>query len=338
MLTEAEITRLAQHLVNHLGAKHIHVSSIRRFHGGASRETYGLDIEVDGTPQGIIVRRDPVASLINTERALEFAAYASFEGGDVPVPKVICLVEDPSVIGAPFFVMERIDGGKAESAFDMAAYGDLRASIGKEFFTLLGRIGARDAASSPLADVTGLPAPDECWRQEIDYWESVLDKDELEPHPIARAAIRWLHRTPPPPAERLSVVHGDYRNGNVMHDGEGQIIAVLDWEMAHIGDAHEDLAWALDPMWNLQDPSRAAGLIPRDQAIRLWERESGLRFDAATFRWWEMFATVKGLVIWISAAKAFVDGSNSDPILAFSGIYPLARANALLAERLGGAS
>ena len=62
MLTHEEIARLAQHLVGVLAAKHIHVSGIRRFHGGASRETYGLDVEIDGQAQGLIVRRDPVAS------------------------------------------------------------------------------------------------------------------------------------------------------------------------------------------------------------------------------------------------------------------------------------
>ena len=336
MLTHEEITRLAQHLVGVLAAKHIHVSGIRRFHGGASRETYGLDVEIDGQAQGLIVRRDPVASLIETERALEYAAYASFADCAVPVPRVICLVEDTDILGSPFFVMERIDGGKAESAFDTTAYGDHRAAIGEQFFTLLGQIAARDAASSPLATVTGLPVPEDCWKLEIDHWEQVLDKDAVEPHPIARAAIRWLRRTPPPPPQRLSIVHGDYRNGNVMHDGNGAINAVLDWEMSHIGDAHEDLAWALDPMWNLQDPSRAAGLMPREQAIALWERESGLTFDPVAFAWWEMFATVKGLVIWVSAARSFVDGKNDDPILAFSGLYPLTRANLLLVERLGG--
>lgn len=339
MLTEEEVRRVAQHIVDHLGAKHIHVTGLRRFHGGASRETYGLDATIDGTARGLIVRRDPPDSLIETERALEFAAYSSFAHSDVPVPEAICLVEDSAIIGAPFFVMERIDGGKAESAFDPAAYGDTRAAIGRQFFSFLGRIGKRDAETSPLASVTGVPEAAECWKLELDHWESVLDKQELEPQPIGRAAIRWLRRNPPPPPKRLSIVHGDYRNGNVLHDERGTLIAVLDWEMAHLGDAHEDLAWALDPMWNLQDPEgRAAGLIPRDEAIALWESESGIAFDPKIFRWWEMFATVKGLAIWVSAARAFSDGANADPVLAFSGLYPMARANALLAERLGGAS
>ena len=65
----------------------------------------------------------------------------------------------------------------------------------------------------------------------------MIDEDELTPQPIARAAIRWLRRSPPPHPRRLSVVHGDYRTGNFLFDAEGRIRAILDWEMCHLGDA-----------------------------------------------------------------------------------------------------
>jgi aminoglycoside phosphotransferase (APT) family kinase protein len=337
MLNQEEIERLARFLLPVLGASHIHVTHVRRFHGGASRETYGLDLTADGKPLGLIVRRDPADSLIDTERSLEFAAYRSFEQSSLPVPKALCLCEDPAVIGSPFFVMERIDGGQAESAFNAEAYGEHRTTIGQQFFTHLGSIASVDAASSPLAKVVPMPDAATVAKAQLDHWEAIIAADAMEPQPIVAAAIRWLKRTMPPPPQRLAIVHGDYRNGNVLHDTQGKIIAVLDWEMAHIGDAHEDLAWALDPMWNLQDTSgRAAGLIPLPDAIALWETASGLRLDVEAFRWWEMFATVKGIGIWLSAARAFVSGSNDDPILGLSGIFPLAKANLTLANRMGG--
>ncbi len=339
MLTPDEIERLARYLLPVLGADHIHVTGGRRFHGGASRETYGLDLTADGKAMGLIVRRDPADSLIDTERALEYAAYQSFDGSSVPVPKAIGLCEDVSVLGSPFFVMERIDGGQAESAFNAEAYGDHRAAIGQQFFTHLGSIAAHELDACALVAITGLPDPARVAKTQLDHWEAVIAADAMEPQPIVAAAIRWLKRTPAPIPQRLSIVHGDYRNGNVLHDSKGKIISVLDWEMAHIGDAHEDLAWAMDPMWNLQDADgRAAGLIPVAQAIALWEATSGIAFDADAFAWWEMFATVKGVGIWLSAAKAFVSGKNDDPILGFSGIFPLAKANLTLATRLGSRS
>ena len=336
MLTHEEIERLARFLLSVLGADHIHVTGVRRFHGGASQETYSLDLKADGTAHGLIMRRGHTDSLIDTDQCVEFAAYQSFEASSVPVPKALCQCKDTTILGSPFFVMERIDGGQAESAFNAEAYGDRRLEIGRQFFTHLGSIVAHDAVHSPLAMVTGLPDAATVAKAQLDHWEAIITDAAMEPQPIVAAAIRWLKRTAPPVPLRLSIVHGDYRNGNVLHDTRGQIIAVLDWEMAHIGDAHEDLAWALDPMWNLQDhEGRAAGLIPVPEAIALWEAASGVTFDEGAFRWWEMFATVKGIGIWLSAAKAFVSGKNDDPILGFSGIFPLAKANLTLAQRLG---
>src|SRR4029078_9075954 len=108
-------------------------------------------------------------------------------------------------------------------------------------------------------------------------WEKVIDEDELEPQPIARAAIRWMRRNPPPPAQRISIVHGDYRTGNFLHDGQGRILAILDWEMAHLGDPLEDLGWALDPLWSHHNPAKPAGTIPRERATTTREAVGGLK-------------------------------------------------------------
>lgn len=334
MLSSDQIAALEGHLIGALSANSITIAKVKRFHGGASREVYGLDCIVDGALRGLIVRRDPVDSLIKTERGVEFAAYRSMEGSTVPVPRALSLVEDSALIGAPFFVMERIENGVAAGGMDVNAYGAHRASIGAQFFTHLGAIHAVAPQTAPLARTVEVPSPDQCWSREVDHWEAVIDRDAREPEPIARAAIRWLRRNPPPPAQRLAIVHGDYRNGNVLHDDKGNIIAVLDWEMAHIGDPLEDLAWALDPLWNLQDDTRAAGLIAHSQAIAHWEQASGLTFNAGAFLWWEMFATFKGLAIWISSARAYSEGANIDPILAYAGHHPKLLAHVTLTERL----
>jgi aminoglycoside phosphotransferase (APT) family kinase protein len=162
----------------------------------------------------------------------------------------------------------------------------------------------------------------------------VIDQDELEPQPIARAAIRWLRRNPPPAPSRLSVVHGDYRTGNFLFDGEGTIRAILDWEMCHLGDPLEDLAWALDPLWSWPDPERPGRLIPREQALAIWERASGFVIDRRALGWWEIFASVKGLAIWISSAREFADGRNLDLIMVLASWFPTDIHNRVLAERL----
>ena len=310
------------------------VRDLARIPGGASRETYRFDAEVGGQTKALILRRDPPGSLIDTDRRLEFMAYRSFHDRGVPVPEPVALEAEGAELERPFFIMGRIDGGKAASPFTVVPYGQHAQVLGEQFFSILGAIHSADPAGLPITEVAPAPAPDDCWRRELDYWEGVIDADEQHPQPIVRAAIRRLRREPPAPAQAIRVVHGDYRSGNFLHDGAGRIIAILDWEMAHLGDPLEDLGWVIDPLWGHFEEGRVGGMLDRAEAIAIWERTSGLKADPARLAWWELFSAVKGMGIWISAAKEFRDGGFKDPVLGFSGWYTARRHDQIIAARL----
>ena len=128
-------------------------------------------------------------------------------------------------------------------------------------------------------------------------------------------------------------MHGDYRTGNYLYTDTGEITAVLDWEMAHIGDPLEDLAWSLDPLWSAE--LHVAGrLLPREDAIRTWEAASGMPVDRTDFRWWQIFASLKAIAIWISSAEDYVNGTTKEPILALAGWPMMDRQNRILLDRL----
>lgn len=328
---------LSEALAAYLGrawGEPVAIEGLARISGGASRETYRFDAIVGAERRPLIVRRDPPGSLIETDRRSEFMALKSFTGRGVAAPEPLILELEGAELERPFFVMVRVDGGTTASPFSPDPYAPHAARIGEDFFGTLGRIAAADPATLPIAEVCEAPALDQCWKRELDYWAGVIDADELHPQPIVRAAIRWLYRHPPPPAQKLSVVHGDYRSGNFLHDGEGRIIAVLDWEMAHLGDPLEDLGWALDPLWRHNETDRVAGMVPKAEAIRLWEAASGLKVDPAAFAWWELFASVKGQAIWISSAREYRDSGFREPILCFSGWVTARRQDEILAEHL----
>jgi len=317
------------------GGADVDVIALTRIPGGASRQTYSIDIRLGDETRGLILRRDPPASLIDTERAVEFAAIHSAHGQkDLPVPHALLLEPDPEPLDGPFFVMDRIDGGTALNPCRLDDVEPHRAAMGEQFFRHLGEIAALPVEGSPLADILETPSTADCWSRELDYWAGEIAKDQSRPEPIAEAAIRWLRANPPPPAHRISIVHGDYRTGNFLHDGAGRMIAILDWEMAHLGDPFEDLAWATDPLWCAGDPERAAGYIPWPDAIATWQAASGCTFDPDAFEWWSIFASVKAIGIWISSARAFADGDNDDPILAWSGWFTHAAHELTLASRL----
>lgn len=327
--------RVVRYLRHHLPDEgEFSVLAFSRIHGGASRETFRVRVQSErGGERGLIFRRDPVSTLIETEREIEFAAYRSFQDSDVPVPRALFLEQGNDWLERPFFVMEEVEGCVASSILAADPFGPHRRAIGEQFFNILGQIARRDVASSPLARHVPTPTPAVAWRGELEKWEKVVDEDELEPQPIVRAAIRYLKRNPPPPAQRISVVHGDYRNGNFLHDGQGHIRAILDWEMSHLGDPLEDLGWALDPLWS-PDREHPGGMITRAEAVAIWEQASGLKASPQALGWWSIFAALKGAAIWISSAKEYQAGTNSDPVMAFSGLYCLPFHNKHLADLL----
>ncbi|HKD23001.1 MAG TPA: phosphotransferase family protein [Rhizomicrobium sp.] len=331
--------RLEKYLAKKLDAPALRVTDLARIPGGASRETYRFRAHYKAgkgeVERALILRRDPPASLIETDRTTEYRAYEAFHRVGLPVPEPIALELDPAALDRPFFVMEEITGCEVASILNPDPYATNREKIGKQFWNVLGRIASANPDQVGLGSIEGTRDVNETWRHEVARWEKVIDDDEREPQPIARAAIRWLKRNPPPAAQKIAVVHGDYRTGNFLFDAKGDIRAILDWEMAHLGDPLEDLAWALDPLWAHGDVARPAGLLARADAIRIWEEASGLKADPAALAWWEVFASLKGLAIWISAACEYAEGRNTDAVNAFSGWFCLAFHNKVLAERLG---
>ena len=170
---------------------------------------------------------------------------------------------------------------------------------------------------------------------QLSHWEGVINEAELSPQPIVRAAIRWLRANPPPPAQRVSVVHGDYRIGNVMYTPEGAIIGVLDWEMAHLGDPLEDLAWSFNGSWQWAGDGRAGGIATPDAAIATWERRSGLKADPAAVHWWWLFNDVKCQGIWLTGVRSIQEGRTREPMLTYIAYTHVDRQDRFILERMG---
>ncbi len=229
--------RLAAYIATRMpDAADIAVDRLERISGGASRETYRFRLAWreggEARQRQLILRRDPPASLIDTERRVEFEAYRAFAGSAVPVPEMLWLEEASEALDHPFFIAEELTGHQAAPQMLFSgAYDAVLPKVAERKWTILGEIARADPLALGLDRWMPAPALDDAWRRELAHWEAILDKDQAEPLPIARAAIRWLKANPPPPARKLAVVHGDYRTGNFLYDAAGEIHGVLDWEM-----------------------------------------------------------------------------------------------------------
>jgi aminoglycoside phosphotransferase (APT) family kinase protein len=147
----------------------------------------------------------------------------------------------------------------------------------------------------PLDDVTGLEQP-----EQVAQYRELLD--ELgEPHPAFELGFRWLEANRPS-STRTTVVHGDFRNGNLMVGPDG-LRAVLDWELAHLGDPLEDLGWLCVRSWRFGEAPRVGGFGTVDDLVGAYEADSGTSVDRKALVWWEALGTLKwGIMCIVQAA------------------------------------
>jgi aminoglycoside phosphotransferase (APT) family kinase protein len=303
-------------------AREVSVHGLARVGGGASRETWSFDARwVEGESareQGFIIRRDPPASLLESNNSLEFELYTALAGSGIPVPVVRWIEPDGANLERPFFVMERLPGasdGTGAVLATSAEYAGVRPLVVRQHAEILAKIHAFD-----LDRVLSLDRPASAAASaahEVARWEKTMRADTLEPQPTLELAFSWLKRHLPPPPQRLALIHGDYRTGNFLVDERG-ITGVLDWEMAHAGDPIEDIGWLCMKSWRLARDERIGGICTREEFIALYERSGGVKVDRDALKFWEVFSNVKFAIIFITGTKSIVQGKTADVVLALT--------------------
>jgi aminoglycoside phosphotransferase (APT) family kinase protein len=311
--------RVAAYLAHRMPeAEEVTVTGLSRIPGGASQETYRFHASWreggEGRERDLILRRAPEMSLVNPEHGMEYSVYRALQGTGVPVPKTLFGELDARWLDRPFFVMELVEGRPALIYGTGDPFDGKAREVGANFWRQLGLLAQQDAAILEDAELRGWDRQDRFWESELDHWEAILDSDEDLIEPIVRGAIRWLRANPPPEPARPAIVHGDYRVGNFLFLPDGQITAILDWEMCHIGDPLEDIAWAIDPMWSMEKH------FPLEEGLALWAESSGLALDREALEWWRLFGTVKASALWTTSEKSFEEGHNREMVLALTAL------------------
>ena len=301
------------------GATGVKLSGLKRISGGSSRETYAFDLEwID--PRGerqsrpLIARRDPTGGLLQSSREREFNVLRAVHRAGLKVPEPFCLELDPAVIERPFFVMARAEGRVTTAAFPATEPDELRVRIADQFLDELARLQALDYRALGLEWLGEPRAPDEPARAQAAQWRETYERDRMGEHyPVMSAAFAWLEANPVE-TDRVVVVHGDYRSGNYLYDDRG-INAMLDWEMAHLGDPMEDLGWASMMFWGRGE--LAGGLMEREAFYRLYEHKTGRKVDRKRLFFYQVLGNAKMAVICLTGIRDFVEGRTSDSIMPF---------------------
>ena len=264
------------------------VTDLVRLTGGASRETWRCD--VDGDPH-VVQRQRPGAT---HDMAVEAAVLRAAGAEGVPVPPLVGHVVDGEGVSS---TVSRFVPGEtiARKILRDERFGPARRRLVADLGTALARIHRmRPDAVTGLAEVDPLVT----YRRQLD--------DLGQPHPAFELAFRWLERNRPD-GHGPSVVHGDFRLGNVIVDDDG-LAAVIDWELAHLGDPVEDLGWLCVPAWRFGGRGAVAGIADREVLLDAYAAESGTTIDRGTLRWWEVNGILRWGIICVMQAETHRSG------------------------------
>ncbi len=280
------------------------VTGLRRLTGGASRETWSFD----AGGRGLVLRRDPPSAPDPVGMAREAECFLAAAAAGVPVPPLLASGDGSDGVGSPYLLMERLDGeALPQRLLRDERWAAVRPLLPRQFGEVLGRIHGVDPAGVPSLG------------HEPDRLAGLRDRHAAfgEERPAMELVFRWLaaHRPAPVPA---ALVHGDFRNGNLLVDGSG-VAAVLDWELAHLGDPREDLGWVCARAWRFGAAGAVGGFGPREDLFAGYAAATGSRPDPDAVRWWEVFACAQWAVICRTQAQRHLGGAEPSVEMAVLG-------------------
>ncbi|MBE2999635.1 phosphotransferase family protein [Nocardiopsis sp. HNM0947] len=263
--------------------------------GGKSNLTYTV---TDGSGRWV-VRRPPLGHVLATahDMSREYRVMTGLRETDVPVPRTHLLCEDTEVLGAPFYVMEHVEGVPLRTREEIAPFGvEGTREIGRDLITTLGNLHAVDPESVGLGDF-GRPAG--FLERQVRRWRKQLDASRSRDIPGIDDLHERLAQTLPEQGAP-AIVHGDYRLDNVLVTDDGRLTAVLDWEMATLGDPLVDLGLMLvykehSVTGGLSPATSAEGFPSASELVKTYAAATGR--DVSRLNWYVAFGCFKLAVI-----------------------------------------
>lgn len=282
---------------------------------GAQRSTLLIDIAVEGevTPAVAQLSSGIIAAVPATVESavIELAATAG-----VPAPRVLAATDSLSGTGQPAQVVSR-EAGLSIPRRVLRAVAELGTgpALAEECGSALAKLHGLDPSVAP----PGLDRldDDDPFGDYCDGLTATLDELPL-PQPAIRLGVEWLRRNPPSRPQRPAIVHADFRTGNLLVEN-GRLSAVLDWELAHVGDPMEDLAYLCLRTWRFRNDGLPVGGFGPLDALRSGYEAGGGTWRGDAFRWWMAARTAWWACGLCAQAAAFSAGLTDSIVLAASG-------------------
>ena len=304
-------------------ASDLRILEITRPTGGASWDTFILELEIDRTSSSaaerIVIRRAPAAGPMPPyDVTKDSAIFEALEKSEVPVPHFLAATEDPSIFERPFLVLSFVAGESHDitQVERWPTWQTDREALGFEIIDTLAALHRFDWRNSEIAAYfdsgkIGANGSGRTIGQRVSafldrYLVALLDLARAQEVgvPLWRELGRWLHENvPDTDSEELVLVHGDYRFGNFIWQGT-QISAVVDWERASLGHRMQELGFLCMPLSRRKDPSLMGKALPFDLLAERYERASGQPVDIAQVQY---FAILWQVMEGINTARAGIE-------------------------------
>ena len=304
-------------------ARNLALSDFVHSAGGWSHEIYVFfaSWNEDGRAmrRGFCLRKDPGSGLLRELSSLreQFRVIKALETTSAPTPKVYWYEENPSILGGPFFVMEKVEG-EVPNPWSRAGkqfYADAakRGKLPRSFVEALASLHNLDWRGAGL-DFIGVPGDGKDFAlREIAKWESLIAQSIRKPEPVLIELLMWL-RANAPETRRLAFVHGAYRTGNLIIKDDA-IAAIIDWELQVIGDPMYDVAYVLSNL-NREGSPLLSCVVEREFFLDYYQQLTGLTIDLEVCRYYEILYMMRSTAFWLSASGLFAEGRNKDLRLA----------------------
>jgi aminoglycoside phosphotransferase (APT) family kinase protein len=310
----------------------VEVTDVVQLAGGGANESYRFHVAHGDQSRRCVLRIKSPGACCATDAQREFVMLSTV-GSILPVPEPYWVAPEPDDFGAPALITSFVDGVAAPTKDVPLATGlgtvygpRLSKLLAPQFVQHLARLHSYDWASQPL-DGFDVPRPQTTealdWR--LAFWDRSWDQDAFEPHPTITMTREWLWRNRPV-VDHVSLLHGDYRNGNFLFDEDtGEIQAVVDWELCYLGDRHSDLAYAMLPAWGSPGENGEflnAGLMDTDRFIEEYERISGLEVDRQRLDYYMVYNLYWAVISLIGTAPRNADLQLTQLDVMYNFIYP----------------
>jgi aminoglycoside phosphotransferase (APT) family kinase protein len=279
------------------------IAAATKLSGGASQETWSFDIVHPDGNIGAILRRAPQGYGAAPTRAAGLDAEAALmqlaHDAGLPSPKVMHVLRPEDGLGIGF-IMQRIEGETiGRKILRDEQFAKARPLLARQLGEVAAGIHGLKAAKLPALRRT--IATDEIADLEREY------RGFNWPRPVFELALRWLRERDPGPPDEVTLVHGDFRHGNLIIGPDG-LRAVLDWELAHIGDPMEDLGWVCVNSWRFGEIDKPVGGFGSREDLFAGYEAAGRCADPDRVMFWEVMGTLRWGVMCCGMMQRFRSG------------------------------